>query len=540
MGLSTALMWNISSAPVSQLNNATYFVTVGNVVGGGSVVNGMAGTRGSKGDYDAWEQLGNPGWSWDGLFPYFLKSTNYTPPLPEVTEEYGVTWNDSVWGHDGPVQVGHSSFFFPDTKIVRQSWIAGGSPSILDGAAGGNNGMFWQPTSLDTRTGTRSSARAAYYDPAASRSNLHLLTGHRAIEILFNDGHLEADGAVIQSRADNSTFRVAARKEVILAAGAIFTPHLLQRSGLGPKEVLAMANVKVKKDMPAVGANFQDHPTAYMAYNISNQSFPTSTSLATNATFNATAWEQYTQNHTGPYTSGRIGNNGNMNQFLPLSHILDNYQELAANITSQEALDFLPGIYSETEPLLKGFRAQRELLRQLILSNQSSLAEVIPSIVGAATLSLGKPLSRGTVTINPADLNAPPIIRYNTFQNPIDASIFVAMVRYERKHWSQPELERFSPVEKLPGAKYQTDDEILEGLTTTGVMAPSLAHPSGTCAMMPEALGGCVGPDLLVYGTKKLSVVDASILPLIPATHLQMTMYAVAEKAADIIKSRAR
>jgi choline dehydrogenase-like flavoprotein len=290
--------------------------------------------------------------------------------------------------------------------------------------------------------------------------------------------------------------------------------------------------------MPAVGANFQDHPTAYMSYTISNQTFPDPSVLAVNATFNATAWEQYLQNHTGPYTGGRVSYNGNSIIFLPLSDVVDVYQELAADMTSQNALDFLPAIYSQNSLLLKGFEAQREILNQIILGNQSSCCEIFPSISGGAGISLQKPLSRGTITLNSSDPDAPPIVSYNTITNPIDAAILVAMVRLEREHWSRPELARYSPVEDLPGVQYQTDEEILEGLVSTGILTPSLAHPSGTCAMMPEELGGCVGPDLRVYGTEKLSIVDASILPLIPGTHLQMTMYAVAEKAADIIKGR--
>lgn len=533
-----AYFYNITSAPEPHLDNRTFQVLVGNLVGGGSVVNGMACTRGSKADYDSWEALGNPGWGWDGLFPYFLRSTNYTPPLPEIVEEYGVTWDDSAWGDDGPVQIGHASYFYADTKPFRASWIEQGIPVLRDAASGDPNGLFWLPTDIDTRTGTRSSSRAAYYDPVARRSNFHLLTGHKALEILFEEGNLEASGVLVRSRADNSTFSVSATKEVVLAAGGIFTPHLLQRSGLGPSRALEAAGVAVKKDLPGVGANFQDHPTAYMVFNISNTSLPGPTSLLTNATFNATAWDEYVQNRTGPYTGGLVSNNANSGIFLPLSAVVEEYQDLADSMTTQNAVDYLPRIYSESETLLAGFEAQRKILHQDALSNKSSCCEPIPSIRGFATIALQKPLSRGTVIIDPADVDAPPVVHWNALTNPVDASIMVAMVRFEREHWSRPELAAYSPVENVPGAQYQTDEEILQGLVTTGILRPTLAHPSGTCAMMPEELGGVVGADLLVHGTERLSVVDASILPLVPGTHLQMTMYAVAEKAADLIRER--
>jgi choline dehydrogenase-like flavoprotein len=532
-------MWNISSAPETWLNNETFTIWVGSVVGGGSIINGMACTRGSAGDYDAWERLGNPGWGWDGLFPYFLKSTNYTPPLPEIAEEYDVTWNSSVWGDGGPVQVGHASTFFPDTKVVRASWIESGARNLTDGGDGDSMGLSWLPTDMDTKTGTRSSARAAYYEPYTARPNLHLLTGHRVTEIIFDDGNEpEARGVVIQSREDNSTMKVFADKEVVLAAGAILTPHLLQLSGLGPKDILEAANVTVKKDMPAIGSNFQDHPVVYMSYNISNQSFPDPMTVAKNATFNETAWEQYMENRTGPYTSGLIGYNGNSALYFTLPGVVNDHEELIGNITSQHALDYLPERYAENTALLKGFEAQRSIVSELLGQNQSSCCELIPSIVGSATASLQKPLSRGTITLDPANPGALPIVHFNTLMNPVDASMIVSMVRKEREHWSLPELARYSPVEDLPGVEYHTDEEILAGSIAAGIVRPSFAHSSGSCPMMPEELGGCVGSDLRVYGTRKLSIVDASILPIIPGTHLQMTMYAVAEKAADIIKAR--
>ncbi|KAI1854119.1 hypothetical protein JX266_001260 [Neoarthrinium moseri] len=539
LGLNTADMWNITSVSDKQLNNATFRVPVGSVVGGGSAVNGMACTRGSRADYDAWEQLGNPGWGWDGLFPYFLKSTNLTTPLPEFVEDFGVTWNDSVWGHNGPVQVGFASVIYPDVKAVRRSWIAQGVPNVTDGASGDPLGLFWLPTSLDSSSGTRSSARAAYYDPISARPNLRLLTGHRVFKILFKNDGLDTTGVLAISRADNSTVRLSANKEVILAAGAVFTPHLLQQSGIGPKDVLEAANVTVKADLPAVGSNFQDHPVAAMAYNISNQSFPNPSSMVLNATFNATSWDEYLQNHTGPYTGGRVTGTGNSLALHPLSRLAANYEAVATNITLQNALDFLPEIYSRNASLLRGFEAQRDILRNIILSNSSSCCETHPALGGGAAMSLQKPLSRGIISLDPANPDGLPLVRYNTLMNPVDAEVLIAMVRYAREHWARPEVAQFSPVENLPGAQYQTDEEILDGLIATGILTPTNAHSSGSCAMMPAELGGCVGPDLLVYGTQKLSIVDASILPLIPGTHLQMTMYAVAEKAADIIKSRA-
>ena len=122
--------------------------------------------------------------------------------------------------------------------------------------------------------------------------------------------------------------------------------------------------------------------------------------------------------------------------------------------------------------------------------------------------------------------------------NPLDKTMIAACVRYIRQVWARPELAQFTPTETSPGAQYKTDDEIIDRLVELGTLWPTLSHPVGSCAMMPEDKGGCVGADLLFYNVEKLSIVDASIVPLIPAQHIQSAMYAIGEKAADIIVSK--
>ncbi|KAK1917692.1 hypothetical protein P3342_000406 [Pyrenophora teres f. teres] len=157
---------------------------------------------------------------------------------------------------------------------------------------------------------------------------------------------------------------------------------------------------------------------------------------------------------------------------------------------------------------------------------------------GLAISCLQRPLSRGTITINPQNKYGNPKVQFNALQNPVDKQILVEMVRWTRKHWALPQLKKFDPVEITPGTQAQSDDEIINALIQQSSLEASFAHMSGSCSMMPENYGGCVGTDLAVYGVSGLSIVDASIIPLIPATHLQSTMYAVAEKAADLIKAR--
>jgi choline dehydrogenase-like flavoprotein len=528
-------MYDISSAPDANTGGQSRPVYVGNVVGGGSVVNGMAFDRAAAADYDAWEQLGNYGWNWNSLLPYFKKSTTFTPPTAENVRDFGITYDASYYGTNGPVQASFPNFEYPDVKTMFAAYKAEGVPMPKEQGSGAAVGAYWIPTALQPGTQTRSEARNSYYDPVKSRSNLVLATGKTVNEILFDQGiltGLKAKGVQFVSRSDKSTKQVYARKEVILAAGAVFTPQLLQLSGIGPRDVLTAAGVRVKKHMPGVGANMQDHPNANMQFDLQNLATPNPLS-GIDPAFNAAAFAQYTANKTGPITQAH----GSTLAFLSLQTITKKYTDIVRSISTQNAGDFLPSVYSDSA-LLRGFMKQRSIIANLHSRTDAAIGEFPIVAFGLAIGALQRPLSRGTITLNPSNKYSPPVVQWNTFQNPIDRSIMVEMVRWIRQHWARPELAKFSPIELVPGADAQTDDDIIDALNGQDALRPSFAHMSGSCAMMPESLGGVVSSDLTVYGVNGLSIVDGSIVPLVPATHLQATMYAVAEKAADIIKSR--
>jgi len=537
--MDVSVMIRPESAPNPKLNNSTWPVAVAAVVGGGSVVNGMGYIRGSKGDYDAWEELGNPGWGWGSMLAYFRKSTTYTPPLPETVSDWDVTWDPSAYGA-GPLQVHNSDFKYPDLAAF---WAAlrhdPGVEVLRDANSGIGPGASWATATIDARDMTRSTARKAYYDTVnTTRPNLHLLTGHTAKELLFGSlgKPLEAKGVRVLS-PDGATREYFARKEVILAAGAIQTPQLLQASGIGPASVLRAAGIKVRRHLPAVGANLQDHATTLMLFSLSNQSFPNRDMIASNATYNATVWDEYLANKTGPIAAGPA--DALIMRSLPELHSSRAAASTAAKLLAQDPKLYLPDLYTSSGPLLKGFKAQRKILARHFRLGDTSIVSMPVPASGISPNALLKPLSRGTVTLNLTDPYGLPVVQYNTLLNPVDADNVLAIVRRNRQFWARPELAHLSPVEIQPGAQHQTDDEIMTALTTNSfALWPSLAHASGTCAMMPEKLGGCVGPDLRVYGVGKLRVVDASMMPIIPAAALQATVYAVGEKAADLIKGR--
>jgi choline dehydrogenase-like flavoprotein len=254
-----------------------------------------------------------------------------------------------------------------------------------------------------------------------------------------------------------------------------------------------------------------------------------------NETFNQTSYDQYLKNRSGPYAAGKT--HGLV--FLALKHFTSTFKQIVDNVRSQVAVNFLPAIYQKDKRLLAGYEKQREILMRQYLEVDAAVGEIVIAPWGLTCIAHHKPLSRGTITLNHTHPKAYPIVQWNTFQNPVDADVMVALTRYTRKHWARPELAAYKPVETAPGPQCQTDEEIIQCSIKEGTLQATSAHPSGRCSMMTEDLGGCVGDDLLVYGIKHLSIVDASIMPMIPATHLQATLYAVAEKAADLIKKRA-
>ncbi|KAF1972084.1 choline dehydrogenase [Bimuria novae-zelandiae CBS 107.79] len=525
--------FNITSVPQTEIvQQSVYRYAIGAVVGGSSAVNGMVFDRGAKADYDAWEELGNPGWGWDGLFPYFKKSVNFTAPSEEDAVEIGYTWNQSAWGH-GPVQASYPSWAWETQKTSWDAWEDMDIPLPQEHALGDAVGRFWVPSSEHPTNRTRSYARYAYYDPIASRPNYHLLVGHKAGKLALSSTN-EAEGVVFYQRDNPSEkITVKAKKEVVLAAGAVHSPQILQLSGIGPKAVLEAANIEVKVDAPGVGNNFQDHPQVYLICNYTTDVWPNPGTLANNATYLAEAQAQYSTNKSGPLTQAL----NSAFVFLPLNTIHSSPSTFHSKLAAQSDDAFLAPNLPPT--VLAGYAAQKALLAKLYASPNASVYE--SPFGGACTrgLILQKPLSRGHIHINASDPYGEPAVDFRAYTNPLDLEQGIEFLKYTRRYLRNPKFGYLSPVETAPGPNVTDAD-------TAGLLAyvrltagPTSFHASGTTAMMARRLGGVVGSDLRVYGVGKVSVVDAGIMPLIPGTHLSATVYAVAEKAADIIKGRA-
>jgi choline dehydrogenase-like flavoprotein len=398
-------------------------------------------------------------------------------------------------------------------------------------------GAYWCPTNLNNVTQTGAHSHASYYDPVQNRTNLKLLPNTKVTQIIFDTigGLLVATGVEMLNNNEGSMSTAYACKEVVLAAGGIFTPYLLMVSGIGPKDILTAVKVPVKLDAPGVGSNFQDHPTLYQMFTLSNQSFPNPSTLSSNATFYSAAEGQYYAERQGPWTYLRVS----VVAFLPLKQWApNNFTGIANQVLTQKMTNYLPASYSQNIALLAGYKKWRNILVEAYLGDNAATGEVVIAAWGHNTIPLEKPLSRGTITLNTTDPTNLPVVQWNALQNPAELKIIAEMIRFSRRHWARPEPARYSPVEYLPGTQYQANAELIGSTMTSGLLQPTFAHLSCSRAMMPQNLGGVVSDQLLVYGVRELSIIDASITPLIPATHLQATMYAVSEKASDIIKAR--
>ncbi|OLN97867.1 Pyranose dehydrogenase 3-like protein 2 [Colletotrichum chlorophyti] len=518
----SARLYNMTSVPQAHLDNRTSGLRLGAVVGGGSSINGMAWDRGSIADYDAWQDLGNPGWGWNTLLTYFRKSSTFEPPSDEYVERYGYEWAPEAYG-DGPVRVGLPSWQWPESALQARAWYADiRVPNLRDGADGDNVGIAWLPQNSGGENGTRSSAETAYFDPAKDRENLHLLVRHYGALVKF-EGNVTA-GVEIASR-DGLGTKFIKSKNVILAAGAINTPRILQLSGVGPAGLLTSLGIDVVVDLPGVGANFQDHPAIFMVYDFANDTSLNPT-LMKDKTFYDRSWAEYQENRTGPHTHAW----GNRVVFTSLQDLdSDNYQA------------HLPQIYLDNPTLLEGYNRQRDILKEQFLNPRVGVVEFTFGGAETVPVALQKPLSRGTVFINCTnpDPSIAPLIDFNTIANPIDTLILLRAVAKAREFMSSPSVSSLGVVELMPGAGATSDAEI-EAVMRESWLSPSFDHPVGTAAMMPREWGGVVDSGLRVYGVEGLRVVDASIMPLLPAAHTQATVFAVAEYAADLIEKQCR
>lgn len=248
--------------------------------------------------------------------------------------------------------------------------------------------------------------------------------------------------------------------------------------------------------------------------------------LATNQTFAADELALYWAKRQGPYTI--VNQGGNTVAFLPLPEFTSDYQSII-DLANSESVS---SVYSSVDAsVLAGYKKQRSMILSLYASTASPVQETGWNGGTVMPVTLIKPLSRGSVVIDSTDVLTQPLVDWGALTDPADLETLIAALRINRAFMASGPMQELTPIELSPGGNLTSEEELRGALR--GLIKPTYSHPCCTCPMMPTKLGGVVGPDLLVYGVANLSVVDASIMPMIPGTHLSATVYAVAEKVSS-------
>ena len=421
-------------------------------------------------------------------------------------------------------------------------------PLNPDPEAGLSAGGYFLASDIDPNNQTRCSARIAYYDPVQSRSNLYVLPNTQVTRILFNTGSSPLVATGVEVNEKHSEFQVlandhkyatsagAARQtvsaslEVLVAAGALHSPQVLELSGIGSPSVLQAAGINVLHALPGVGANFQDHPLIHLDYPFTNTSITTpytylihgdnAFDFQYNTTAHNNALNQYLATKTGPLTA--IASNALAFPSLP---------QISAPVTSlvssaSSGSRYYPTGYDST--LQAGYEKQLSSILTRMALTTTPAFENLNNNAGGLDVSLQHPLSRGTVHINTSDPFAAPVIDPRWLINPFDRSVLILAMQFNQRILDTPSI-----AELLPSYPSVPRDATAAQLST--VLDDSVGteyHYTGTCAMSPLSLGGVVNANLTVYGTQNVRVVDTSVFPLIPTAHLSAVVYAVAEKVS--------
>jgi choline dehydrogenase len=474
--------WKFESEPEQELNGRTMYQPRGKVLGGTSSINGMIYMRGNAADYDQWRQLGNEGWDYDSVLPYFRKAED---------NERGA---DDFHGSGGPLRVSNQPYEWEIAKALLEACQQAGIPYNPDFNGAKQEGCgYYQTTTKDKR---RWSTAAAYLRMAKGRPNLVIKTNAHATRVLF-DG-TKATGVEFRTPAGLEVAH--AGREVIVSGGAYGSPQLLQLSGVGPAQHLAGMGIGVVHDMPGVGSNLQDHFNTYCTYRISkNLSL---NALQYSLPRRLVAGAQYVFMRSGP-----MSGNGMYVGALVRSDKRLERPDLQFNISAWSTIDrTADGIISHPFPGIS---------------------------ISPVHLA---PEGRGSVRLKSNDPFAPPEIKFNFLRNESDMRVMIAGVRIARSIARQHALQRLMMGETAPGVAIHSDEDIAADVRQRGV---SNLHPVGTCGMGHGPMS-VVDPRLRVHGIAGLRVVDASIMPMIVAGNTNAPTIMIAEKASDMIQEDAK
>ncbi len=474
--------WMFESEPEANLNNRTMYQPRGKVLGGTSSINGMIYMRGHAQDYDQWRQMGNEGWDYESVLPYFRKAED---------NERGA---DEFHGSGGPLRVSNQPYKWEIAEALVQACQQAGIPFNPDFNGRTQEGCgFYQTTTNNKR---RWSTAAAYLTEAKKRPNLVIKTRAHARRVLIENGR--AVGVEFQTPAGRETAR--AGREVIVSGGAYGSPHLLQHSGIGPADHLQDVGVPVVHHLPGVGSNLQDHFNTTCTYRISRD-------LSLNALHYSLPKRLWAGAQYFLFKSGPMSGNGLYVGALVRSDPSLERPDLQLNISAWSTVD---------------------RTREGVISHPHPGVSISPVHL--------RPDGRGTVRLRSPDPLDDPKIHFNFIKSDYDMQVMIKGVRLARDIVRQQAMQKLTVEETLPGIRVRTDEEIIEDTRARGV---SNLHPVGSCGMGQGPMA-VVDARLRVHGLRGLRVVDASIMPVIVAGNTNAPTIMIAEKASDMIQQDAQ
>ncbi|MFJ4192550.1 GMC family oxidoreductase [Pseudomonas sp. NPDC089534] len=471
--------WRFRTAPVDTLDGRQVQWDRGKGLGGSSAINGMIYMRGQPEDYDRWARLGNPGWAWNEVLPYFMRS------------ESNVRGAGPYHGELGPLCVSDPTEVHPTARDFITACANVGIPRSDDLNAPPYPAVGIRQYTI--RNGQRHSAYKAFVEPVRHRSNLDILSNAHVTRILL-EGQ-EASGVEVLHEGQRRA--ITARREVILSAGAIASPQLLLLSGIGDAVQLRRHGIAVHSDLPGVGRNLQDHWYASFAWRCSSDS---------SVNHRLSGLRKYLEGARYVLTHGG---------YLALG---------AAPVTA----------YTRSEP---GGPVDLQLsLNPMSFSATPSgevAADRFPGISGSVVLL--SPESRGHLELASADPLQPPVLHPNYFSDERDVRRHIAGLRQLRQILQTSPLRERVSEEIKPGAHCASDEQLFDYLKRFGGTG---WHPVGTCKMGRDA-AAVVDARLRVHGVRRLRVIDASVMPVIPTGNTNAPCIMIGEKGADMIRADA-
>ncbi|MGV3551760.1 GMC family oxidoreductase [Rhizobium sp.] len=472
------LNWRYETEKGPEIANRPMFWPRGKVLGGSSSINGLLYIRGQAEDYDHWRQLGNAGWSYDDVLPYFRKAEN---------QEKG---ENQYHGVGGPLSVTDLKERNPLCEAFISSAVEAGIPRNDDFNGATQEGVGYYQTT--TRSARRCSAAVAYLKPAMKRSNLRVITRAETQRIVFEGKR--AVGVIYD--CGGKRVLVKARREVIVSAGSINSPKLLLLSGVGPAAELARHGIDVVHDLPGVGENLQDHYGALVTY---KSRLPvTVNDIMMSPLKQLQVGLQYILFRTGPLTisAAQVGAFAKSDPRLATPDIQFLFQTFS---------------HDEYDDGLHKF---------------SGFANAVCPV---------RPESRGTLKLRSANPSDTPLMQPNYLSSETDRRVLVEAIKLSRKVAEKGAIAAQIVAEYAPGDQVRTDDEILAYARETGL---SIAHQVGTCKMGSDPMA-VVDTGLKVHGMEGLRVIDASIMPTLISGNTNAPTIMIAEKAADMIRKQA-